>query len=406
MNYRLVDLANQSMQGLASVLNVAHKAASSEKNPQTKFRLGRLHSAVLEVSVRMLQEYPKREWDYDDVEFEGKFYSVNESVVLEKPFCKLTHFKRDGLPEGSPKVLFVAALSGHHATLSRETLTAFLPDHEVYVTDWTDARYVPVEEGRFGFEEYMAYVIGFLEHIGPDVHLIGLCQAGVPSLAAVAVMTKNKSKSRPKSMTFMASPMDTRVNPGMVANVAKYISPQLLSNVALHRVPSRFPGAGRLVYPGAVQLSSFMSLSPKAHLKSHAKFVRDVYHGNHAAADKHREFYDEYFSILDSAAEFYLETLERVFLDQKLAKGTLTYQGEIVDCRLITDVPLLSMEGAEDNMVLVGQCQAANDICGGLPSELKEIYVQEGVGHYGIFNGSTFEKVVAPKVKEFIAKYN
>jgi poly(3-hydroxybutyrate) depolymerase len=302
--------------------------------------------------------------------------------------------------------LFVAAMSGHHATLSRETFGEFLPEHEVYVTDWTDAKMVPLKEGRFGFEEYIAYVVDFLKAIGPGTHLVGLCQAGVPGLAAAAILSEENSDCRPASMTFMASPMDITVNPGLLAKLSGMISRNLVSSVAIFRVPVRYPGRGRLVYPGMVQLGNFMSLGIRAHIESHFQFAKDMYQGNFESAEKFRDFYDEYFSVLDSTAEFYIETLEKVFIDQTLPKGLLTFAGKKVDCASIKDVPIFTVEGMKDNMVNQGQCQAAATFCTNLPEDMKEYYGQEGVGHYGVFSGSKFRAGIAPKVKDFIARHD
>ena len=406
MRYQTADIMHQSMGVLASGLGVMSNIVSSDKNPLSGTRLGRLQSAVLESGIRLLQHYPKQGWDYDDVVVDGSPVRVSETVVLDRPFCRLMRFRHEELDENAPKVLFVAALSGHHATLSRATFEEFLPDHDVYVTDWLDARHVPLADGPFGFEEYMSYVIEFLEHIGPGVHLVGLCQAGVPSLAAVAVMAREDSQAKPKSMTFMASPMDIRVNASVVTRLTRFLSLPALGAVALHKVPTRFRGAGRLVYPGALQLGFFMTMSMKSHVESHRQFFHDVYQENIDAAEKHRDFYDEYFSVMDATAEFYLETIDKVFIDQQLPKGTMKYRGSRVDCSAITDIPMLTLEGANDNLVVPGQCTAANNICTDLPDRLKEVHVQEDVGHYGIFNGSIFRNQVAPRCKDFFAKHN
>ncbi len=406
MRYQAVDFINQYMEIVASGIGTVNKLVNSDANPIKNTSVGRCHNAILETSSRLLRNYPKNDWNYPDVKVKSKYYPVIESIEVVKPFCKLTKFRREGLSKNAPKVLFVAALSGHHATLSRETFEEFLVDHEIYVTDWADARYVPVEDGRFGFEEYIEYVIDFLEHIGPGTHLFGLCQGGVPALAAAAIMARKNNPAKPQTMLFMASPMDIRVNPNLLIKLAKHINLSILSLATLHRVPKRFPGRGRLVYPGAMQLSGFMGMNLKSHVKSHTQFFRDVYKGDLNAADKHRNFYNEYFSILDGTAEFYLETIERVFLDQQLPKGTMTFKGEQVDCSAITDIPLFTIEGAQDDMVMIGQCQAAHDMCSNLPKELQDTLVQEGVGHYGIFNGSIYREQVAPRAKQFISKYN
>ncbi len=406
MRYYIADAMNQSLSATARLFGSVKSVTESRFNPIREKKLGRAKNALLETSIRILRHYPKRGWDYPDVKIKERLFPVNETVVIDKPFCRLMKFQRTGLSKSAPKVLFVAAMSGHHATLSRETFREFLPDHEVYVTDWTDARMVPLKEGRFGFKEYIAYVLEFINEIGPNTHFVGLCQAGVPVLAAAAILSAQGSDCKPASMSFLASPMDIRVNPGLLTKISGIINLRLVTAVALHKVPSRYPGRGRLVYPGMVQLGNFMSLSIRSHVESHVQYAKDIYHGNLEDADKFRDFYNEYFSLLDSAAEFYLETLENVFINQTLPKGLLTFQGEKVDCADITDIPIFTVEGKKDNMVTKGQCQAAADLCSNLPDELKESYIEEGVGHYGIFSGSGFREGIAPKVKDFIARHN
>lgn len=406
MRYHIVDAFNQSLNATASVLNTIKSVADSQYNPIKDKKLGRAQTAFLETSIRILRHYPKRGWDYPDVKIGKRLYPVTETVVKEKPFCKLMKFTRAGLKKDAPKVLFVAAMSGHHATLSRETFGEFLPEHEVYVTDWTDAKLVPLKEGRFGFEEYIAYVIDFMKEIGPGTHMVALCQAGAPGMAAASILAEEGSDCRPKSLSLLASPMDIRVNPNLLSKVSEMINRHMINAIAIHRVPTRYPGRGRLVYPGMVQLGNFMTLSIRSHIESHYQFARDVYHGNFESADKFRDFYDEYFSVLDSTAEFYIETLEKVFIDQTLPKGLLTFEGKKVDCSVIKDIPLFTVEGAKDNMVGIGQCRAAADFCTNLPDDKKEYLVQDGVGHYGIFSGSRYREFIAPAIKDFIARRN
>ena len=406
MLYQAFDIMQRSMHTSATLLDMANRAIYNDFNPLSKMPLGRLHSAMLEVSARMMQHYPKQSWGLDTVEVKGKVVPVENTVVLEKPFANLLRFRRKGLPKNAPKALFAAALSGHHATLSRETFKAFLPDHDVYVTDWLDARNVPLSEGEFGLGDYISYLIEFMEEIGPDNHLIGLCQAGVPGLAAAAIMSKDNNPAKPKSMTFMASPMDIRVNPNKLFGLMKNMNMDLMSKLVLQTVPDRFAGAGRKVFPGVFQLNNFMMANLKTHIDSHLQFIKDVCFGNDAAAEKHRDFYDEYFSILDASQGFYRETIEQVFIDQKLPKGEMFYQGKKIDCADITDIPMFTLEGGKDEMVVEGQCKAADDMCTNLPDNLKEYLLQEDVGHYGIFNGSTYQNEIAPRVKAFIKKYN
>lgn len=408
MRYTIFDFQRQLLQPAVAWFAHGEQVAKSDRYPLSSTPVGRLQSAWFESAHRLVKSYPKQPYAYPDVEIDEQKYPVTKSIVGRKPFSKLLHFRREGLPEGAPKVLFVAAISGHHATLSRETYEEFLPDHDVYVTDWEDARNVPLSEGRFGFEEYVEYLIDFLQITGPNTHVFAICQATVAALVATAVMAEEQHVNRPRSLTMLAGPIDIRVNSGGLLGRSKMMKKykSLLIAAAIHPVPGRFPGAGRKVYPGVLQLSGFMSMNVGMHLNKHVQFFMDIYGENEEEAQKHREFYNEYFSILDIPSEFYLETLERVFMDQQLPKGTMHYHNRLVDCNHIVDIPLLTLEGADDDMVSVGQTQAALDLCRALPDEMKRTHVQRGVGHYGIFKGELFRKEVAPLAKRFIQEFS
>lgn len=406
MQYQLFDLCRQTMAPVNATLDFVHDIVTDDKYPLAKTRYGRLRKAVLESSIRLLKHYPKQGFEYEPVIIDGEDYPVSETIVMEKPFCNLVRFRREDLPADAPKLLCVAALSGHHATLARETFREFLPDYEVYVTDWLDARDVPLEAGKFGFEGYTSYLVDFMEHLGPNNHVFAICQAAVPALTAVAHMSKKDNICRPKTLTMMAGPIDIRVNPNAFTKKVLKISAKLLERVAIHKVPRRYTGAGRLVYPGTMQLGGFMSMNMKSHMEKHAQFFKDIVHGNADDADKHRDFYDEYMAVLDMDADFYLETMDRIFLDQHLPKGLMQHQGETVNCSDITDVAILTLEGENDDMISLGQTEAALHLCDNLPKKLKKHYVQKGVGHYGIFNGSKYRKGVAPKIKGWINKHH
>ncbi len=406
MRYALADSLSRGLSRSASLLHAAKSIQQSRLNPLRATALGRSQQALIETTLRLVQPYPKRDWAYEPVTVGGVRYPVAESVHAEKPFCRLMRFRRAGLPANAPRVLFVAALSGHHATLSRETFSEFLPDHEVFVTDWICAREVPLSEGRFGYFEYIEYVMDFLAATGPGTHLVGLCQAGPPSLAAVALLAKRGSKDTPASMSFLASPMDIRVNPGLMTRVSRHLNRRRLNALVIHKVPRVYPGRGRRVYPGMVQLGNFMSLNLRTHIDRHGQFFSDIRQQNHESADKFREFYDEYFALLDATADFYIETLENVFIDQTLPNGTLKVRGEPVHCEAIEAVPILTIEGGKDNMVNPGQCQAAAEMCTNLPPGLKEYHLQDGVGHYGVFSGAGYREGIAPKLREFIARHD
>ena len=404
MRYTIYDFQRQLLQPAVAAFAHAEQVAKSENYIFSGTALGRLQSAWFESAHRLVKSYPKRGYAYPDVKIGKRKFPVTKSIVARKPFSNLLHFRREGLPNNAPKVLFVAAISGHHATLSKETYEEFLPDHNVYVTDWQDARNVPVRDGKFGFEEYVSYLIEFLQVTGANTHVFAICQATVAALVATAVMAEDKSAIRPRSLTMLAGPIDIRVNSNALLKRSQLMKKfnGMLKAAAIHPVPARFAGAGRKVYPGVMQVSGFMSMNKRMHLAKHIQFFKDVYKGNDVSAQKHRDFYDEYFAILDMDADFYLETLERIFMDQQLPKGTMRYQGRLVDCGHIVDVPILTLEGAEDDMVSVGQTQAALDLCHALPDEMKQTHVQAGVGHYGVFKGDLFRREVAPLAKQFI----
>lgn len=406
MQYQLFDLYRQSLTPLTATLDLVHDLVTDDKYPLAKTRYGRLRKAVLESTTRILKHYPKQGFEYEPVIIDDEEYPVSETVVVEKPFCNLLRFRREDLPEGAPKLLCVAALSGHHATLARETFREFLPDYEVYVTDWLDARDVPLSEGKFGYEEYVGYLVDFMNHMGPNNHVFAICQAAVPAITAVCHMSREQDVCRPRTLTIMAGPIDIRVNPNAFTKQIYKLSAKPLERVAIHKVPRRYKGAGRSVYPGNLQLGGFMSMNMKSHMEKHIQFFKDIVQGNADDADKHRDFYDEYMAVLDMDADFYMETMDRIFLDQHLPKGIMQYQGKTVSCSDITDVAILTLEGEQDDMISVGQTEAALHLCDKLPRKLKKHYVQKGVGHYGIFNGSKYRKGVAPKIKSWINKHH
>ena len=403
MRYRLRTLVEHLLLPVHTTLNWHHRVVTHPRHPLRRSRLNRYRAASVESVLRLIRQYPKRAFDYEPLTIGGKPAPIVEDVVVGKPFCQLRRFHHAGTAK-APKVLFVAAMSGHHATLSKDTLREFLPDFDVYITDWVDARLVPMAEGRFGFDEYVQYLVEFLDALGPNVHLVGLCQAAVPALCAAAVMAEDRHPHRPRTLSLLAGPIDIRVNRNAVTKLANHI-PLALMRLNVHKVPSRYPGAGRLVYPGYLQLGAFVSLNLRTHIAKHVQFFKDVAQGNQAAAQKHRVFYDEYNAMMDTTAEFYLETLERVFMDQQLARGTLQVHGRRVDCAALKDIALLTLEGAQDEMVALGVTEAAQNLCSKLPARLREHHVQEGVGHYGIFNGSLYKSDIAPRMKAFMRRH-
>jgi polyhydroxyalkanoate depolymerase len=328
--------------------------------------------------------------------------AVRERVALELPFGSLLHFEKDGAPE-APRVLVVAPLSGHFATLLRSTVTTLLADFDVYITDWHNARDVPAAAGTFGFDDYIRYVMRFLEHLGPGAHVVAVCQPCVQVLAAVAVMAERQNPAKPRTMTLMAGPIDTRINPTKVNELAMGRSIGWFERNLIATVPRRHKGAGRRVYPGFTQLSAFMSMNLARHLRAHIDLAHHIAHGERDKAAAIRQFYDEYFAVLDLAAEFYLETVQWVFQEARLAAGTLTFEGKPVRCDQIKRTSLLTVEGQRDDICSVGQTAAAHDLCNALSPTRKHHHVQIDVGHYGVFSGRKWDTQIYPLVHNMIA---
>jgi poly(3-hydroxybutyrate) depolymerase len=324
--------------------------------------------------------------------------------VQSLPFADLLRFPMPG-SEGRPKVLIAAALSGHHATLLQDTIRGFARDFDTYITDWKDARQVPLEEGEFGFDDYAEYLIKFLETLGPDTHVVATCQAAPPAMVATALMAMRKSPCTPASLTLMGGPVDTRLSPNNLLNkVTTTVPLDMFKKLNIHKVPSGHPGAGRKVYPGFLQLNGFMTLNPKPHIKQHYRFLKNSIAGDTEAMENFRDFYDEYFAVLDMADKFYIETLEKVFFDQHIAKDKMIYRGEKVDFKAIRETSLLTVEGANDNFCPPTQTEAAHDVCTSIPPEKRGHYLQPGVGHYGVFSGSKFQAEIYPVIRDFIFK--
>jgi poly(3-hydroxybutyrate) depolymerase len=327
--------------------------------------------------------------------------AVRERPALSTPFGTLVHFKKD-VDAPQPRVLLVAPLSGHFATLLRGTVRTMLPDHEVYITDWHNVRDVALMHGRFGFDDYVEHLIRFLEAIGPGAHVVAVCQPCVAVLVAAAVMAQTGNAAQPRSMTLMAGPIDARVNPTKVNDLASSKPIEWFEQNLIATVPLRYPGAFRRVYPGFVQLAAFMSMNIERHLKAHRELYDSLAKGEHEKAQLAKAFYDEYFAVLDLTAEFYLETVRLVFQDHALPTGKLAWRGERVEPRAIKRATLLTVEGERDDICAVGQTAAAHDLCSGLRPYLKRHHMQPGVGHYGVFSGKRWENQIYPLVKNVI----
>ncbi|MCP1471407.1 polyhydroxyalkanoate depolymerase [Sphingobium sp. OAS761] len=332
--------------------------------------------------------------------------TVREEILLDMPFGTLLHFAKDEVETPQPRVLVVAPMSGHFATLLRSTVATLLRDHDVYITDWKNARDVPLSAGRFGFDDYVDYVIHFFQELGPGAHLLSVCQPCVPALAAVALMSEDKDPSTPRSMTLMGGPIDTRVSPTVVNDLANEKPIDWFEKNLISVVPFRYAGRGREVYPGFLQLSAFMSMNLERHGAQHRELYQLLADGKDVEAQRIKDFYEEYFAVLDMTKEFYLETVDMVFQRTLLAKGELMHRERKVDPGLIRKTALLTVEGEKDDVCAVGQTAAAHHLCSGLRPHLKRHHLQPGVGHYGVFSGSKWEKQVYPQVRNMILSMN
>jgi poly(3-hydroxybutyrate) depolymerase len=328
--------------------------------------------------------------------------AIREEVVAATPFGDLLHFAKVDSATHQPKVLLVAPISGHFATLLRNTVHVLLRDHDVYITDWKNARDVPLSAGSFGFDDYVDHLIHFMGEIGPDAHMVAVCQPCVPALAAVALMSKDDNPATPRSLTLMGGPVDVRVNPTVVNDLANQHDFQWFADNLIHSVPWRYEGRGRKVYPGFLQLTAFMAMNSGRHYDQHRTLYQHLADGEVEEAKAIRDFYDEYFAVLDLTAEFYLETIDRVFQRALLAKGELDYRGQRIDCGAIKRTALLTVEGERDDICAVGQTSAAHDLCSGLRPHMKRHYLQAGVGHYGVFSGRKWENQIYPQVRSFV----
>ena len=374
------------------------------RNPLLPFNYtsaGRKAAAASELLERMTREYEKPEFGIVETLVNGKAVSVHDEIIARKPFCNLVHFTRDTKVK-SPKLLIVAPMSGHHATLLRGTVEAMLPFADVYITDWLDAREVPAYEGKFDMEDYITYVMEFIRILAPDVHVMAVCQPSVPVFAAAALMNEAKDPLSPSSMTLIGGPIDTREAPTKVNLAAKEHSLSWYESNLITRVPIGHPGFMRRVYPGFVQLMSFISLNLERHIDSHLQFFNHLIKGDGESAETHKKFYDEYLSVADLPAEFYLQSVDAVFQRHLLPKGELTYQGKLVNPKAITKTSLLCLEGELDDISGVGQTRAAMTLTPNLPSAKKKYHLEPNVGHYGIFNGRKFKNNVVPIITNFM----
>ena len=407
MFYQVYELNHAAIQPFRAFADVVKLFYSNPVNPWAHTPWGRSIAAAAELFERTTRRYAKPSFGLGATVVDWQPVRVTETVVWQKPFCNLIHFERD-LPAGrrpDPRILVVAPMSGHYATLLRGTVEALLPHAEVYITDWTDARMVPVGEGRFDLDDYIDYVIDMLKAVGPGTHVMAVCQPSVPVLAAVALMEAKGDRFAPATMTLMGGPIDTRRNPTAVNLLAEEKGIQWFRDNVIMQVPWPEPGFMRSVYPGFLQLSGFMGMNLDRHISAHKEFFLHLVKNDGDGAEKHREFYDEYLAVMDLTAEFYLQTVETVFVEHRLPKGTMTHRGTPVDPSKIRNVALFTVEGENDDISGIGQTEAAHALCSSLPADMRAHYMQPAVGHYGVFNGSRFRAEILPRIVDFVNSY-
>ena len=403
LSYNLYETAHMMIAPARAMSDAAQLMFKNPANPLTYTPFGRAMAASAELFERTTRRYGKPSFDLPTALVGGQRVAVTERVVWERPFGRLVHFERALSPgqKTGPKVLIVAPMSGHYATLLRGTVEAFLPAHEVYITDWIDARMVPMAT-TFDLDDYIDYLIAMFQMLGPDTHVMAVCQPAVPVIAAIARMEAENDPSVPRSMTLMGGPIDTRRAPTAVNRVAQERGIEWFRRNCVVRVPIVYPGALREVYPGYMQLSGFMAMNLDRHISAHHDMYQHLVKGDGDSAEKHREFYDEYMAVMDLTAEFYLQTVDKVFCKHQLPKGEMMHRGQPVDLTAIRRVALMTVEGENDDISGVGQTQAAQDLCINIPQAKRVHHLQLGVGHYGVFNGSRFRSEIAPRIADFM----
>ena len=408
ISYQFYEFMHLALAPARAITDALLHSIKNPLNPLNHTTFGRNIAASAELFERMTRRYGKPLFGLDTTIIEGEAVPVVEEILWRRPFCGLLHFKRQfkKSPPKQSKLLIVAPMSGHYATLLRGTVEAFLPTHDVYITDWSDARSVPLTDGGFDLDDYIDYLIDMMrclsaEHDGIALHTLGVCQASVPLICAIAHLESKQDPDAPASMILMGGPIDTRVNPTAVNKLAEQRGIEWFQRHCIHTVP--FPNAamGRHVYPGFLQLSGFMAMNIERHVSAHLDMFNHLIEGDGDNAEKHRDFYDEYLAVMDLTEEFYLQTVERVFIKHEVPLGLFRHRGALIDLKAIHRVGLLTVEGEKDDISGVGQTEAALTLCANIPIDRKKHYLQSSVGHYGVFNGSRFREFIAPQICEF-----
>lgn len=405
MLYHLHEFQHAALAPMRFFAEAVQNIYSHPWMPVSYTRFGRTVAASLELVERTTRRYAKPAFNLPTTIVEGEEVAVREVVVYEKPFCDLLHFQRQ-TDRRDPRVLVVSPISGHYATLLRGTVEALLPDHDVYITDWIDASQVSLSEGQFSLDDYIDYMIEMLHFLGADTHVLAVCQPSVPVMAAVSLMAADNDPRQPSSMVLMGGPIDTRINPTKVNEMATTKPLSWFETHVINNVPFVHPGRGRRVYPGFLQLQGFMSLNADRHLGEHLKLFHNMVRGDGDSAEKHREFYDEYLAVMDLPAEYYLQTLQTVFIEHHLPQGKMTSRGRKIDPSLIRHTALMTIEGEKDDITGIGQTEAAHKLCTGLPESMRKHHLAPKVGHYGVFNGRRWREDIYPHVRDFIRTHD
>ncbi len=402
MLYSAYELQRTWLNGASNLAQIGAQLLSNPVLPIGYLGVGPALASALTVFAHVYEERGKPEFGIDKVKVDGKSYAVDEKVVFDKPFGSLRRFARKGLPKNAPKLMIVAPMSGHYATLLRGTAARMVENQEVFITDWADAKLVPLSEGSFDLDDYIDYLIEFLQFIGEGTHVLAVCQPSVPAFAATAVMGSDNDPCRPATLTMMGGPIDTRASPTGVNDLAMSKPFSWFENNVIATVPYKYPGAGRKVYPGFLQLAGFISMNLESHMMSHYEMFKHLTLGDQESAEKTKEFYDEYLSVCDMTAEFYLQTIHHVFQEHSLPEGRFNHRGKLIAPDAIRDTALLAIEGEMDDISGIGQTRAALDLAEHLPVSKKKYHLASGVGHYGIFNGSKWRNKIAPVVEEWM----
>jgi len=408
MLYHAYELTHAALAPWKAACQIGQQINSNPLNPLSYTPAGRSSAAVCEVFNRMTQRYGKPEWQIDETVVDGQTVGVQPEIKLITTFCDIVHFRKswpDGHEVDLPKVLIVAPLSGHYATLLRGTVQAMLPGHDVYITDWRDARMIPASYGGFDLDDHIDLMIDFMRYLGPDLHVIAVCQPSVPVLAAVSLMAAEDDPALPVTMTLMGGPIDIRVNPTASIHLAANHDINWFEHAVVSRVPFPHPGFMRQVYPGFLQLTGFMTMNLDRHMQAQVDLYNHLVEGDGDSAEQHKAFYDEYMAVMDLPAEFYLQTIKAVFQEFALPRGTFRHRGTTVDPSKITKTALMTVEGERDDICGVGQTSAAHDLCTGITKSRKRRHVQPGVGHFGVFNGRRWRNEIQPEIAAFIAEF-